>query len=69
MTYKPLKMDDKIHLGKYKGYSVSYLIGYDPKYLKWAIENIRGIFWDPSILKALRKEGYKHIKLPSYKKA
>ena len=58
MAYKLLTLDGRVTFGKYKGYTVQYVLDENPKYLIWASENVEFFKVEQDILDRARSYSY-----------
>jgi hypothetical protein len=50
MADKLLTTESKLSFGKYKGYTIEYVLYENPEYLVWASENVKFFKLEPKVL-------------------
>jgi hypothetical protein len=66
MIDKILTLDGKVTFGKYKGYTVQYVLDENPRYLVWASENVEFFKVEQGILDRARL--YSEPEIPIYER-
>lgn len=58
-NYTYFKSSDNLFFGKYYGERISKLLKSDPQYIKYLVENSYNYVFHNSILKEIRRQGFK----------